>query len=739
MSETNNNTPMRITQLEEAAEYPEGSYIPIAKAGYGTKKINSAVPTPALTSYKNQRDVIAKITFNYFDKTTAVMNALRTGQVGETSKTVSDPDYWCGYFEVETNHEYVLARLDYDYTELDENMTVIKRVSRSLGVGQFHYTPTDSNVKYVGINVYKYATTGIPKYLPDDYMILDVGESFSNYVEYPYSIELNPKLANELENIRIGFNGKEYSSAGEAVRTQVSNLIKDFKITNDQIFINPMNNLFDFLTVREKTGIDDNGELFDKESSYVTDKINLSETGGFLRSSNYLYRVVFYDENDDILSVTNKYDTRTRTIPEEAKSCKIMFIYADSPLTANLWVVRWPSQYDSSLMKFYAPLSRALNINNLLNDRYNSIKINILENNLGESLINNYSYDVSSLEWEVGSIYGDNGGDYNANKKAIRTKYPIKMFKGTIIKNNIDFNNRFFKYDNEWNFVSASTPSKNTVTIPETAYYRISLYNSELPSDITEPSVYFDNIFVGGENSIESGDFSIDATFSKHPKKINLLGNISGEQSFCIYNDKIYSTNGEFIAVQDLQTLTEESRTALFVGHGNSFQLGSSNIAYISGWDDNNIYCVDLESLTIVNTITLPTSGYTVCVVDDINELAYIFQRDSRPNTKAYYNFIVYDYANETIISTKKTSRAWGSMQSCDFIDGKIFATWGDGTNLLPNGFVIMNTVGNIIGEYILDSLKTIEPEGVFVDRTTFEVYLSFIDQNSSLKICKIE
>ena len=47
MSESNNNTPMRITQLEEATAYEDGMYYAVAKAGGGTKKIDTSVPNLA--------------------------------------------------------------------------------------------------------------------------------------------------------------------------------------------------------------------------------------------------------------------------------------------------------------------------------------------------------------------------------------------------------------------------------------------------------------------------------------------------------------------------------------------------------------------------------------------------------------------------------------------------------------------------------------------------------------------
>jgi hypothetical protein len=47
MSESNNNVPIRITQLQEATEYEEGMYLAVAKAGRGTFKIPADAMTPS--------------------------------------------------------------------------------------------------------------------------------------------------------------------------------------------------------------------------------------------------------------------------------------------------------------------------------------------------------------------------------------------------------------------------------------------------------------------------------------------------------------------------------------------------------------------------------------------------------------------------------------------------------------------------------------------------------------------
>lgn len=234
------------------------------------------------------------------------------------------------------------------------------------------------------------------------------------------------------------------------------------------------------------------------------------------------------------------------------------------------------------------------------------------------------------------------------------------------------------------------------------------------------------------EEEEEPTDYLVNTGFAKVPIKMSYVGLMSGYQSFCKYNDKYYSTNGSNLYVQD-SDFTLESTTALSLGHANSFQLGNNGLAYVSGWNDGKVYVVDLENKSIVDTITLPTlSGYTTCAVDDVNKLIYIFNGSSASSSSAvYYDFVVYDYDNDTIVSTKKLTRAFGAMQSCDFVNGKIFALNGLGSNSVPNGYVIYNTSGDIISEYILGTFSTNEPEGLFVDRENFDVYISFVDSKT--------
>ena len=241
---------------------------------------------------------------------------------------------------------------------------------------------------------------------------------------------------------------------------------------------------------------------------------------------------------------------------------------------------------------------------------------------------------------------------------------------------------------------------------------------------------YAERVFAKKQNE-NPVNYLVGPDLLKRTVSVTEMGALSYHQAFCRYNNKYYSIDGSNIAVQD-DAFAVEQTTTLNTGHGNSLQLGSGGIAYASGWNDNKIYKVDLENLTVTDVITLPTTGYTTGVVDEVNNIAYIFQRESYPDTEANYNFIVYDITNHQLKSTKKIL-AFGAMQSADFFDDKIFVLNGLGTSACPNGYRVFDTDGNILAQYFIGAFS-IEPEGVCVDRDTHELYIS----NVSKKVFKL-
>ena len=220
-------------------------------------------------------------------------------------------------------------------------------------------------------------------------------------------------------------------------------------------------------------------------------------------------------------------------------------------------------------------------------------------------------------------------------------------------------------------------------------------------------------------------NFMICPWFGKRPVYVPLQGyTIKYGQAFLMYDGKIYSTDGSHVAEQNssYEVLRD---VVLSLGHGNSFQLGSNGKGYVSGWNDNKLYIVDLADLTIDSVIDLPTTGYTTAAVNEDAGLIYIFQRDSYPNTFECYNLIIYDYVNDETLETYKTPISMRTMQSIDYFRGRIFVVCGS-TGVSTHGFFVFDTMGNLVCEYKLPEFDGKEPEGVFIDRTDGTVYLMF-------------
>lgn len=208
---------------------------------------------------------------------------------------------------------------------------------------------------------------------------------------------------------------------------------------------------------------------------------------------------------------------------------------------------------------------------------------------------------------------------------------------------------------------------------------------------------------------------------------VESLGSLTYVQAFCVYGGKYYSTDGSHIAEQNA-SFSALRNVAINLGHGNSLQLVAGGKAWASGWDDQKMYKVDLSTLTIERTVTLPTTGYTTAAVDERNGLMYIFQRDSYPSTIAAYNFITYDYVNEETISTKVVE-SFAAMQSVDFYEGKIMMLNGLGTVAAPSGMRIYNTAGDVIATFDLSTFTALEPEGICFDRDNKVLLVSDVNR----------
>ena len=353
------------------------------------------------------------------------------------------------------------------------------------------------------------------------------------------------------------------------------------------------------------------------------------------------------------------------------------------------------------------------------------------DNAIKDSSLIRYAY--SADDWEIGSISSSDGTNLTSTN-IIRTKSAIYIPSGTtiVLPNQRRF--KTFKYSKNIAQANTFTATSNwqyeTFTITESGWYRFIYAN--YPQATASLNLYREVLIAYGALT---DYFSVTPNytiknymmmgFSKTEVEITQLGAINNHQSFCIYNDKYYVTDGSNMYVYD-SDFTLESTTQLTLGHANACQLGVANpsYAYVSGWNDQKVYVVDLDTLTIIDTITLPTTGYTTVAVDDVNELMYIFQTDTT-STETYYNFIIYNYNTQNVISTKKINVAFGAAQGCDFVNGLIIIANGQGSATLPNGFRVFNTNGDMVGYYVLNEFESLEPEGIFYDKSNNDLYVS--------------
>ena len=116
MSESNNNVPIPITQLQEATAYEAGMYYAVAKAGYGTKKIPVNTLTPPLLDVGSNE----QININYTLTSGKIINADGSITTAQTAFSITQNIDVANYKQVIISTEIGYSAMLYAfYTDSD--------------------------------------------------------------------------------------------------------------------------------------------------------------------------------------------------------------------------------------------------------------------------------------------------------------------------------------------------------------------------------------------------------------------------------------------------------------------------------------------------------------------------------------------------------------------------------------------------------------------------------------------
>ena len=315
---------------------------------------------------------------------------------------------------------------------------------------------------------------------------------------------------------------------------------------------------------------------------------------------------------------------------------------------------------------------------------------------------------------------------------------------------------RFAWYDSNGAFLSNTGDTLNNYcSFPNTAYYfafgvfatdngtvdddydlmshfpdngTIAVEFEELVANITSTESIvnwgFDTFVAKPSNVIEAGYYHGSDLIKHKLLAEKLVGTLICEQAFCIYDNKYYSVEEGKLGIQDESFNTIDTVT-LDIGHGNTIQLGSANLAYVNGTFDHKVYIVDLDEKEVVGSISLPfTTGLDSTVIDDINNIAYILHTETSGEVYSKFEFVAYDLTNEEILYKRYLPFKILQFQAMDFYEGKILLLAGTNDNI-DNRLFVLDLNGTALANMKLSIFASDEPEGVFFDRDNGDLYVS--------------
>ena len=389
---------------------------------------------------------------------------------------------------------------------------------------------------------------------------------------------------------------------------------------------------------------------------------------------------------------------------------------------------------------------------------------------------------TSSATWEVGSIYANNGSNYNSIKYAIRTPNNQKIYLNTgavaFTTNPLIQTLYLFQWGTDGTtFIGrVGTSGETKCSAPADGYYRVVMFafdkSAVIDSDTMEnyseglqmygatlgelvdgitPESYA-NKYYGEKIDLSVHGFkAVSAGISLPPTSIST--GLSSRQDFDIYGGVLFQLfSNNYVALVNLANGEVIASYAINCGHGNSCQFSNEffeetdkyPLLYCFAYSENLVYVnrVTDTGATLIKTYRLETSGYRFSggIDNEGKRLVTIhYKNDSSLEAIDNACFIsVWDLTNvangdndelkPTLI--KQTQVEFNSVvQGCAYFKSALYVTSGYYSKGSPVMLTAYNTDGDIISRInsFNNSIAHNEAEGIsfYLTNGAYECYFS--------------
>lgn len=565
----------------------------------------------------------------------------------------------------------------------------------------------------------------------------------------------------EVTDIRVGYDGKIYPSAGDAVREQLSGLNTDLVEVEDEIILLNGFDVNDITTGGRLSNVD--GVTLDTS---VSDYVSCNRYARVKGNTNYslwytnngfvasLYcRVCWYDTNKNFISSTDNTSSNIITSPANAKYARVCVDRNRMTTTIFYEGEEVPNNINSFGYgtNAYYSLDIKKDINNVSNIPYidKSFIVNKTINN-GDVVENNQKYiyclnrvltlpkDITisiKTGWVYHLFYYINGIQTSPTPSWLMTvDWTIPANTPFIVyfyKDNQDLST----IDEAFNSITFNGYTKND-----------SISNKEIPT------YYYD------------GD---SLCLKKNQLKSNYLGLLElnkpsvengGAQSMELYENTLIVAMNELLNIYSYNDLSFIAQYNVNFGHANSLQFSDEKydvndltpMAYVSNYNANSNTITKIQitnsGVNTIETINLPIENagyYAECCIDNDNKYLYSLGYKIQSGSTSDNNYIIvskWDIKNNYSLVSTFNIPFIPICQGIKFYKGKIIVCYS--VNTTNSGIVIIDIEKQSINSRFISlppNIKNGEIEDTMLIPTYYGYNLGLILANGELYSLEVD